>query len=206
LDYYKLDEKDIIILENLSKDSRMKLSSLADLLGTSIPTISSRITKLEALGIIQRFTLQLGYDLLSEHPSYMILIKVDPKFIETFISKLNNMEEVLEVHELIGSFQILIKTIPLSMQDYNKLISDMRSYSGIIEINPNPIATTFKQDISKLPKQDFQVKLRCEYVNCGKLIEKDYQTLVVDDVTHFFCCKSCLGNYQTEIQASKIEK
>ena len=52
MDYYKLDEKDIVILQTLAKDSRTKLSALAELLSTSIPTIKSRIDKLEALGII----------------------------------------------------------------------------------------------------------------------------------------------------------
>ncbi|MFV2016115.1 MAG: winged helix-turn-helix transcriptional regulator, partial [Candidatus Heimdallarchaeota archaeon] len=68
MDYYKLDEKDIVILENLGKDSRIKLSNLAEILGTSIPTIRSRIDKLEALGIIQNFSIILSYNLLSDHP------------------------------------------------------------------------------------------------------------------------------------------
>ena len=93
MDYYKLDEKDIVILENLSKDSRIRLSTLAEMLNTSIPTIRSRIDKLEALGIIQQFSIALSYELLSEHPSYFILIKTSPNVIENVITILYELNE-----------------------------------------------------------------------------------------------------------------
>ena len=197
MDYYKLDEKDIVILENLSKNSREKLSVLAEKLQTSIPTIRSRIDKLEALGIIQHFSIVLSYDLLSDHPCYFILVKASPNSINSLLEVLDKKDEILELHELIGTYQIYIKTIPLSMHDFQVFITNLRELEGIIELNPMPLATTYKQEISKLPSQEIQVKLRCEY--CNKVIEKDYQTLNVDEVTHFFCCKSCLANYEQDL-------
>ena len=203
MDYYKLDEKDIVILQSLAKDSRTKLSSLADLLNTSIPTIRSRIDKLEALGIIQRFSLILSYELLSEHPSYFVTIKAVPKSVNKIINYLLENDNILETHELIGAYQIILKTVPLSMQDFQLLINKLRDLDGVLEINPMPLSTTFKHETAKLPSQDIQVKIRCEY--CGKQIEKDYQTLTLNDVTHFFCCKSCLGNYQKELSNTDVE-
>lgn len=196
MDYYKLDDKDIVILQSLAKDSRTKLSTLAEIIETSIPTIRSRIDKLEALGIIQQFSIILTYDLLSQHPSYFITLKMVPKIVPDVLNNLLNDERILEVHELIGLYQILVKTIPLSMQEFQILMDHLRDREGILEINPMPLSTTFKHETAKLPAQDIQVRLRCEY--CGKEIEKDYQTLPINDVTHFFCCKSCLSNYQKE--------
>jgi len=196
LDYYKLDEKDIVILHALAKDSRTKLSTLAETLSTSIPTIRSRIDKLEALGIIQQFSLILSYELLSEHPSYFIIIKTVPKSVTDVLNALLTDHRILEAHELIGSYQIIIKTVPVSTQDFQSFINNLRDKDGVLEINPMPISTTFLHDTAKLPSQDIQVKIRCEF--CGKQIEKDYQTLLIEDVTHFFCCKSCLGNYQKD--------
>ena len=203
MDYYKLDEKDIVILQSLAKDSRTKLSTLADLLNTSIPTIRSRIDKLEALGIIQQFSLILSYELLSEHPSYFITIKSVPKSVSNLLNTVIEDPNILEAHELIGPYQIILKTIPLSMQDFQYLINKLREEEGVLEINPMPLSTTFKHETASLPSQDIQVKIRCEY--CGKQIEKDFQTLSENEVTHFFCCKSCLGNYQKEKQATEVE-
>ena len=199
MDYYKLDDKDVVILENLIRDSRIKLNTLAEMLNTSIPTIRSRIDKLEALGIIQQFSIVLSFDLLSEHPIYFVLVKSSPNMVEAIINILNDFHETIEVHELIGSYQILVKTIPLSSKDFQSFISRIRRYEGILDINSLPIATTHKQELGKLPSKDIQVKLRCEWRECNKKIEKNYQTLVINDVTHFFCCKSCLANYENEI-------
>lgn len=196
MDYYKLDEKDIVIIQTLALDSRTKLSTLAEKLATSIPTIKSRIDKLEDLGIIQRFSLILSYELLSEHPTYFITLKIAPQSVSALMDVLIDKENILEIHELIGPFQIMIKTVPLSMSDFQVLMKTLRQTEGVIEITPMPLATTYKQETAKLPSQDISVKIRCEY--CGKHIEKDYQTLLVEDVTHFFCCKSCLANYQKE--------
>jgi len=203
MDYYKLDEKDVVILQTLAKDSRTKLSSLAELLNTSIPTIRSRIDKLQALGIIQQFSIILSYELLSEHPSYFITLKTVPKSVTEIITSLVDNERILEAHELIGSYQIILKTTPLSMPDFQYLMKSLREADGVLEINPMPLATTFKQETAKLPSQDIQVKIRCEY--CGKQIEKDFQSLTENDVTHFFCCKSCLGNYQKEKEELEID-
>lgn len=203
MDYYKLDEKDIVILQVLAQDSRTKLNTLAEKLDTSIPTIRSRIDKLEDLGIIQKFSLILSYELLSEHPSYFITIKTLPKSVSNIIENLSSNDQILEAHELIGTFQIIVKTVPLSMNEFQLLMKDLREKDGVLEINPMPLATTYKQDTARLPSQDISVKIRCEY--CGKQIEKDYQTLLVEDVTHFFCCKSCLGNYQKENKFEESE-
>ncbi|MHA2364434.1 MAG: winged helix-turn-helix transcriptional regulator [Candidatus Hodarchaeales archaeon] len=199
MDYYNLDEKDIVILQTLAKDSRTKLSSIADQLSISIPTVRSRINKLISLGIIQDFTITVSYDLLSEHPGYFLTIKCLPNRLNSIINQLNKKESFLEVHELVGLWQIFIRTIPLSMQDLQELLTELRNIGGINEINTMPLATTYKHITTHLPSQDIRVRLRCEY--CGKLIEKDYQTLVIDDVTHFLCCKSCLAAFSEKIES-----
>ena len=201
MDYYKLDEKDIVILKTLAKDSRTKLSTLAENIGTSIPTIKSRIDKLEALQIIQQFSIILSYELLSDHPGYFVLVKTIPKAVSEILEFIIGNERILEAHELIGPYQIMVKTVPISTKDFQSLMNNLRERDGILEITPMSIAVTMKHEISKIPSQDIQVKIRCEY--CGKQIEKDYQTLTVNDVTHFFCCRSCSDNYKNK---SKLDE
>ena len=142
MDYYKLDQKDIVIIETLAKDSRTKLNTLAEMLDTSIPTIRSRIDKLEDLGIIQKFSLILSYELLSEHPSYFILLKIVPKLVPEIINELVTDERLLEVQEVIGTYQVIFKTIPLNMQDFQSFMNMLREKDGVLEINPLPLSTT----------------------------------------------------------------
>ncbi|MHA2105713.1 MAG: AsnC family transcriptional regulator [Candidatus Hodarchaeales archaeon] len=192
MSYYQLDEKDIELLSLLLNDSRTTLSSLGEKINTSIPTVRSRIDKLHGLGIIEKFTLILNYDLLSSHPLYYIVIRCSPSSLNEIIKDLNTKKEFLEIHELIAESQIMIKTIPMEMSTLQGILQYLRQFDGIHDIKTMPIAQTHKKEYSILPSQ-ISVRLRCEY--CAKPIERDYQSMTIDGVTHFFCCTSCTTLY-----------
>ncbi|KKM16032.1 hypothetical protein LCGC14_1689960 [marine sediment metagenome] len=122
MSFYQLDDKDLEILALLSKDSRITLSLLAEKINTSIPTVKSRIDKLLGLGIIDKFSLILNYDLLSSHPLYYILIKTSPKELNNILTKLSSKKEFLEVYELISESQVLVKTLPMEMEVLQEIL------------------------------------------------------------------------------------
>jgi DNA-binding Lrp family transcriptional regulator len=192
MSYYQLDEKDVELISLLLNDSRTTLSLLGGKINTSIPTVRSRIDKLHGLGIIEKFTLILNYDLLSSHPLYYIVIKCSPSSLSEIIKELNTKKEFLEIHELIAENQIMVKTIPLEMTDLQGILQFLRQLNGIHDINTMPIAQTYKKEVSILPSQ-ISVRLRCEY--CAKSIERDFQSMTIEGVTHYFCCTSCTSLY-----------
>ena len=204
MDYYHLDLIDLKILEILAKDSRTTLSFLSEHTNASVPTIKSHIDKLLGLGIIDRFTFILNYELLSEQPIYFLTLKTTPAALSPLINYLLQFSFVIEIHELVAPMQILAKTLPLSMKDLNQFLSTLRQQEGFLEVNDYPLSHTYQQESAILPKQtDLTVKLRCEY--CGKSIEKDYKTIDIEGVTHYLCCSSCLKLYkQQQISPTEI--
>ena len=54
-----LDETDRALLAALAEDARRPVSELARLVGLSAPSTAERIRRLEAQGVIERFTVQL---------------------------------------------------------------------------------------------------------------------------------------------------
>lgn len=198
MNFYKLDDKDLEILMLLSKDSRITLSSLAEKINTSIPTVKSRIDKLQGLGIIDKFSLILNYDLLSTHPRYYILIKTSPKELSDVIDKFISQKEFLEVYELVSDSQVLIKTLPMEMDVLQEILKDIRQFEGIQSLNVMAVSQTHKQEFSELPSV-ISVKLRCEY--CSKpILDGNYETYNSEGINHYLCCKSCLKLYKFEIQ------
>ncbi len=196
MSFYQLDDKDLEILMLLSKDSRITLSLLAEKINTSIPTIKSRIDKLQGLGIIDKFSLILNYDLLSNHPLYYILIKSSPKELNGIITKLLTKKEFLEIYELISDSQILVKTLPMEMEILQELLKDIRLFEGIETLTTMPVGQTHKQEFSELPSV-ISVKLRCEY--CSKpILDGNYETHTYEGINHYLCCKSCLRLYKQE--------
>jgi DNA-binding Lrp family transcriptional regulator len=192
MSYYQLDEKDVELLSLLLNDSRTTLSSLGEKINTSIPTVRSRIDKLLGLGIIEKFTLILNYDLLSSHPLYYIFIKCSPSSIDEIIKDLKTKKEILEIHEIIAENQIMIKTIPMEMNSLQGILQYLRPLNGIHDITTMPITQTYKKEHSILPSH-ISVRIRCEY--CAKPIERDFQSITLEGVTHYFCCTSCTTLY-----------
>src|SRR3990172_10716109 len=134
LEYYRLDNKDLIVLRRLTEDSRTSLSQIAEELGVSIPTVGSRIEKLKGLGIIQKFSLALSYELISEHPCFVLLIKPIPRAIETTIDRLSSIESIVEIIETVGSYPLVARTLPLGPRELYAVISEVGRSTDIVEI------------------------------------------------------------------------
>ena len=52
---YSLDRIDLLILEELQKDSKQPVKNLAEKVGLSITPIHERVKRMESLGIIQNY-------------------------------------------------------------------------------------------------------------------------------------------------------
>ncbi|WP_245180805.1 Lrp/AsnC family transcriptional regulator [Haloarcula amylovorans] len=54
-----LDETDLEILQLLMSNARRPYSDIADIVGLSAPAVSDRVARLQEMGIINRFTLDV---------------------------------------------------------------------------------------------------------------------------------------------------
>lgn len=73
----KLDEKDRLLIKLLSRDARMPVSELSKRVGLSSPATSERMRRLEASGIITRFTLEI--DLVALGYPLQAIVRIKPR-------------------------------------------------------------------------------------------------------------------------------
>jgi len=73
----KIDEKDRLLIKLLSDDARMPVSELSKQVGLSGPATSERIRRLEANGIIARFTLEI--DLVALGYPLQAIVRIKPR-------------------------------------------------------------------------------------------------------------------------------
>ena len=104
LDSDLLDNINLKIIDFLSKDSSTPFVEIAKQIGISDATVHIRVRRMIAAGIINKFTIsvdnnRLGYD----HLAFMG-INVEPGFAEELTDELSKVDEVLEIHEMHGSF------------------------------------------------------------------------------------------------------
>lgn len=108
-DISQIDEVNLKIINILKNDSSTPFVDIAKRIGVSDATVHQRIRRMIATGIINKFTISVDNDLLGyDHMAFMG-INISPGSADQIISDLLRIKEVLEMHELHGKFDLLLK-------------------------------------------------------------------------------------------------
>jgi len=101
-----LDDINLKIIDVLSKDSSVPFVEIAKQIGISDATVHLRVRRLRDEGIISKFTLSVDNDLLGYDHLSFIGINIRPGLADRITEELSTIEEVLEVHEMHGKYDI----------------------------------------------------------------------------------------------------
>ncbi|MFL6309981.1 MAG: Lrp/AsnC family transcriptional regulator [Nitrososphaera sp.] len=117
-----LDEVNLKILDILSRDASRPFVDIAKELEISDATVHIRVRRLRAAGILRKFTIStdnalLGYDHLA-----FIGINISRGTSEEVIVALSPLDEILELHELYGEFDLLLKVRARSLEEMRDIV------------------------------------------------------------------------------------
>ena len=73
-----LDDIDREILRVLTEDGRRPYSDIAEQVDLSPPAVSDRVDRLQELGVIRRFTVDIDRDLLREETGALVTVRANP--------------------------------------------------------------------------------------------------------------------------------
>ena len=147
VNYDLLDDINLKIIEILSRDSSTAFVEIAKQLGVSDATVHIRVRRLITAGIISRFTLlvdnnRLGYD----HLAFMG-INVEPGFADVVVNDLSKIDEVLEVHEMHGRFDLLLKIRAKNLEEMRDIVENkIRKLSHVLETELMTVLKTEKEE------------------------------------------------------------
>ena len=104
-----MDKIDFKLIDLLEENARYPLKYLAEQVHLSTPAVSSRIDKLEELGVIKKYSVivdkfKLGYNITA-----FINLEVSPKQKAEFYPFIERCPNVLECNCVTGKFSMLIK-------------------------------------------------------------------------------------------------
>ena len=105
----QIDDINLKIIDILNKDASTSFVDIAKRIGVSDATIHIRVRRMIAAGIINKFTISVDNDRLGYDHLVFIGIKIAPGYADKITSDLLRVEEVLEMHELHGKFDLLLK-------------------------------------------------------------------------------------------------
>ena len=130
-----IDDKDRMIIEELSKDARTPTKRIATNLDIPRVTVHTRIEKMKEEGIIKRFTVQLDYEKIGLPVTafVFVLFSSDGNISQRELAeKIAEIENVYEVHLISGEWDILVKIRGQSLDEIGKIVLDkIRPMKGI---------------------------------------------------------------------------
>lgn len=131
----ELDSTDIEIVQLLLEDARRSYRGIAEEVGLSPPSVSNRIERLQDLGIVRRFTLELDQTQLTGYKETLLILETYPSETEAIASRLAGTEGIEHVFRTIES-RIVAKAV----------------------LSPTEIHTLFADDLDEEAIEDYQIE------------------------------------------------
>ncbi|MDF1557867.1 MAG: Lrp/AsnC family transcriptional regulator [ANME-2 cluster archaeon] len=129
-----MDKLDISILKFLSVDGRMHSTYLAKELNVATSTIHKRIKNLESEGVIEKFTIITDPSKIDLHLTTFIGINIDSNRRINIINKLENIEDILEIHELLEPYDLFLKVRTFDINSLkNNVLHVINEIDGVLE-------------------------------------------------------------------------
>ena len=157
-----LDDLNLKIMDMLGKDSSVSFVEVAKQIDVSDATIHNRVQRLIAAGIINKFTISVDNNRLGySHLAYMG-INIECGFIDDFTSNLCKVDEVLEVHEMHGIFDLFIKIRAKDLDQLRDIVQNkICRFPHILETELMTVLKTGKEEHTTLSslKKDRSVRL-----------------------------------------------
>lgn len=121
------DRTDLTLLRILRKDSRATLQDIAAQVGLAPTTCWTRIRRLEAAGVIRRYTIDIDEARLGYRDTVLVQVTLESHTDETlsaFGRALAAIPEVQEAYLVSGDYDYVIRIAVRSTRDYERLLRE----------------------------------------------------------------------------------
>lgn len=185
-----LDETDREILRLLLEDGRRPYSDIAATVDLSAPAVSDRIERLQEVGLLRRFTVDVDRSLLREGTAVLVTIQTAPGSGRRLHQKLRSNPAVEYVFRTAD--ETLVCTAVLPGDDIGALFDDEFSLDNVRGYDVQLL-----QESTWSPRFD-DVELAPECVECGNTVSAEGERERFDGELYHFCCPSCLASFREQ--------
>lgn len=154
LESFKLDEIDTILLNELSKNSRISLVDLAEKTNMTANGIHNRIKRLEKENVVLGYRVMLDYSKLgfSHHRVFLHLDNLTSKKRKEIITFIGNQKEVISITETIGYCELEFRSITKDINEFYELIEKIKKqFSENIKEHNNILYFKFHETLNYFP-------------------------------------------------------
>lgn len=192
-----LDDTDRDILRLLMENARRPYSDIAAEVDLSPPAVSDRIERMEELGVVRRFTLDIDRSLLEDGTPVLVELDVDPESVDEIRSALAR-EDAVE-HVFVTAESDVVFQARVADPNVTGFLDDVLDLSLVADVS-----------VRLLSNYDWQpavgdVSLALTCAECGNSVTVEGESSVVGDKLYHFCCESCQENFETRFERLERE-
>jgi len=140
----KMNDNDEKILGLLRDNARLSISAIADVLKLSRTTVQKRIEYMEKKGIITGYTIRMKPTAEKNLIRAWMSIQVEGNKASLVIQQLRLNPAVHELHTTNGKWDLLVELTADTLQNFDKVLEQIRKISGIYNTETSILLTTYK--------------------------------------------------------------
>jgi DNA-binding Lrp family transcriptional regulator len=183
-----IDDTDEEILTLLLEDSRRPYSEIAEAVGLSAPAVSDRVERLQEIGLIESFTVELDRELLRGGQSLLLTVEGRPGSGPAISDRLEADERTEHVFRTIDD--TVVCTLVAEVSDIEELIDERLDRDQINEFDVQLLGGTAWQPTVQ------ESTLAPECVECGNTVTTEGERERIDGDIYHFCCSSCAASFR----------
>jgi Lrp/AsnC family transcriptional regulator for asnA, asnC and gidA len=150
-----LDEISLKIIDMLTRDASRPFVEIAKELEISDATVHMRVRRLMAAGIIRKFTIATDSQMLGYGHLAFMGINTKEGSADEVTARLSKFDEILEIHEMHGRFDLLLKIRARSLEEMRDIVvNKIRKLPQITDAELMTVLKTTKDEQSVSLKRD----------------------------------------------------
>jgi Lrp/AsnC family transcriptional regulator, regulator for asnA, asnC and gidA len=150
-----IDKVDKYIIEQLTENGRASFANIAKEINLTDVAVKKRLDRLFQRGIIKVISAEIDYDVLGFSEKIELLITLDPSKRKEVISQLKDIEDVKEIYEVSGEYNIISKIMAIDKNDLKIILDNIFKIDGITKISMLTILEEHKKT-KHLPRKILQ--------------------------------------------------
>lgn len=128
-----LDPTDREILRLLRENARRPLREIAEAVGLTVAPVQRRIARLEATGVIGRYTVQVNHGRIAAGIEAVTELRFDGhRDLAAILESVSQIPEVTEVLTLAGDPDALVRIRVDGVEHLRGVVSRLRSGTGVV--------------------------------------------------------------------------
>lgn len=123
-----IDDIDSRILKALEKDARLSFAEIGRMIHLSASAARERILKMEDMGLIKKYSIEIDHSKLGYDLEVFILVKVFHGKLKSFLEVIPTISEIKKAHRITGNQNVHLKAMLKNQLHLQQLIDKLMPF------------------------------------------------------------------------------